>query len=721
MKSLMYMMVVLCLSVVGYPVSLGFAADEEYSAISKEAHPRLILSTKIITRIRSVNFPSYSKDYRELIAYAKWRLYNTPPSVIAHRDFQPETILPLCLAALISQNDQLTAYVVSSITDLAEIPVVSGNDTDQRQRLLSLSFGLDWLYNQLSEEQRQKLSSAISGYIRHLSYFTKNPKYSGGHDRFGSVAILAGVLATAGETEGQSERVLLAKLRMQWSQGYNRFQQFAAHDGGYIMGWQYGAGYTTIWPYLIGERLGLGWLAADWIRDLPLWYIYGQRGDGTFPRTGDCNDCRVGQHLAMLMAYVASKYSDSRAEWFYRKNLESLWGPYRIWRIIFPATVKSVAPDHKEKTLPLSRHFSGSGLVVARDRWDNESTQLVFKSSPYYSVNHHHKDQNHFELSYRGSLLIDSGCYDLYGSTHWLNYYTRTIAHNTLVVFSGSDKYLHNGKTVSNDGGQIFRSASGIPSGEEPVGLDDALSDKFRLDGIVGFSGTNDGVWIRGDATKAYDRKKVKSFVRDVVMVYKPLGRNHPLLLVFDRIALNGRHLPQILFHFNDKPILTGKSFEVRNSGGGFIRGTVFGDQAVEFNLVGGADREWLVNGVNYPPENVCGGRDGTDLGAWRLQVEPKDTVENMELMSVLAVDDKGALKVGSEYLPITGNKFRGVVAGQDMVLLVRDRLDGVLSFEDERFNEVERVVVAGNYSEDSTVKVNGKFLPLLKLVSRKN
>jgi len=44
-------------------------------------------------------------------------------------------------------------------------------------------------------------------------------------------------------------------------------------------------------------------------------------------------------------------------------------------------------------------------------------------------------------LNYKGRLLIDSGQYDSYGSGHWKNYYTRSIAHNTMVAYDPDEEY----------------------------------------------------------------------------------------------------------------------------------------------------------------------------------------------------------------------------------------------------------------------------------------
>ena len=50
-----------------------------------------------------------------------------------------------------------------------------------------------------------------------------------------------------------------------------------------------------------------------------------------------------------------------------------------------------------------------------------------------------------FTLSYRGRLAIDSGSYEKgsgYGSVHWHNYFTRTLAHNSITVFDPGESFV---------------------------------------------------------------------------------------------------------------------------------------------------------------------------------------------------------------------------------------------------------------------------------------
>ena len=123
------------------------------------------------------------------------------------------------------------------------------------------------------------------------------------------------------------------------------------------------------------------------------------------------------------------------------------------------------APEDLKSPPSLGRHFRNAGVVVARDRWDNKTTHLQFRSASFYSSTHHHRDENCFTLHYKGDLAIDAGFYDKYGSEHFRNYFVRTIAHNGIVVYDSTQKMIYAPFTkrtidsipASNDGGQTYR------------------------------------------------------------------------------------------------------------------------------------------------------------------------------------------------------------------------------------------------------------------------
>lgn len=668
-------------------------------------HPRIILNGELIARIKSMIRTDVAKnDYQALIEYVKWRQNTTIPTKIAQVDYHPNVIFPIAFAAVFSGKSDMLNYAIECLLALSKTNPDDGDDLVQRYRLLGLAVLYDWLYNDLSNDDRKKSVLAITKYVNKLSYFLEGypdpnnrtndkysqPKFSGGHSRYGNVVILAAILATVGDNPPIELEPLFNKVKSNW-ENYNKYQSYVARDGGYYMGWEYGLGYTSILPYIFWSNTKFNELSSQsWINKLPLWYIYGLRGDGTYPRLGDCNDPNISQDLNILMSYCSFKYKNGYAEWFYRTYLSDLWGPYRVWRLIYrDPNVSSIQPD----VLPLFKKFDNSGIVIGRDRWNSNATTMVFKSTPFFSINHHHLDQNSFTIAYKGSLLIDSGKYDEYGSEHWKNYYTRSIAHNTLCVFDPSEKFYLFGNLVSNDGGQNYPTYDNSAIGYEPWNYDELFLDKYKHEGIVDFSFDGDSIcWVRGDASRAYSSEKLQTFQRDIIQINNFDNKGHPCFAVFDNVVLKKKLKPKILYHFNKKPVVNENYFRIKNEDGGALEGFACSSDNIICNIVGGVGKEWYVNGRNYSPA----GESTYDTGAWRVEYGPKENVNKFKLVTFLTVADMQNVVIDSEVKYLENNGIYGFLYKQYMFLSCNVNGKYTWSFNGDEYNNIKKLIVCG-------------------------
>jgi hypothetical protein len=374
------------------------------------------------------------------------------------------------------------------------------------------------------------LAKAIFAHLDRAWHFAADANFIGNHSRWGNFTLAAGLLALVTEHPELHEKLL--HVRSLWVDGYFPAQGWIAEDGGYHMGWSYSAAYLTgsihyAWSTATNECVFFPWQAK-----LPLFWIYGRQGDGMYPNRGDAytvtND--LNDHHSDLLMIGAGVLKDPRAAWAVKDGFD------RFPVILYgDKHVKRLAPDTPEAPLPLSRIFRHAGVATARDRWDDRTTLLQFYSAPFYSTNHLHRDANSFTLHYRGALAIDSGIYDEtkgqpggYGGPHWRNYFTRTIAHNAIVVFDPNQKMTVLGNAVSNDGGQVFR--------RDPATLQDIQPGGFAaLDGITRFETTDDYTYTSGDATKAYDAARVTLAQREIVYL-RSAARDHPVVVIFDRV-----------------------------------------------------------------------------------------------------------------------------------------------------------------------------------------
>ena len=113
-----------------------------------------------------------------------------------------------------------------------------------------------------------------------------------------------------------------------------------------------------------------------------------------------------------------------------------------------------------------------------RNGWKPHSTWIEFDCGPYLAK-HQHLDQNQVTIYHGGYLAIDSGAdYTDSESPHYINYYRRTVAHNSILVYDLSEKFFwsQNLLPAANDGGQRKDDGSGILSSASGARHDGAAS-----------------------------------------------------------------------------------------------------------------------------------------------------------------------------------------------------------------------------------------------------
>ncbi|MBB3221075.1 heparinase II/III domain-containing protein [Pseudoduganella umbonata] len=416
-------------------------------------------------------------------------------------------------------------------------------------------------------------------------------------------------------------------------------------------------------------------LKADFLASAIYPYIYGLRHDDTFPATGDNFQTSVGSSQIGVVALAAQ---DPVAYGFYQSKVlrdRRMRDEGYFWeRLLYP---ERPGETSSVEGLPLSRYFNVAGNVLIRDTWNYpEATLLDFKSTSYISENHQHLDQNSFSLNYKAPLLIDSGQYDDYLSSHWKSYYQRTIAHNSIVLFDQNEQFIYpdGPEPWSNDGGQWYNGRALYPTPSEI-----ATPLKNGLDGVQAYYDGVSYVYVAGNASKAYGPKLDQSsgFKRSIVYLRGPkadagAAQIPPTILIFDNLLTTAGERPTSLLHMVNKPVVGGSiasgtsgryalseaannaSITVRN-GNGMVTIQPLLPESRETTLVGGKDsggeceqvklenKEFKKLGKsgdcrflvrygnagsgyawgNFAPENK-GYASSPDIGAWRLEIQPK-------------------------------------------------------------------------------------------------
>ena len=378
--------------------------------------------------------------------------------------------------------------------------------------------------------------------------------------------------------------------------------------------------------------------------------------------------------------------------------------------------------------LPLS-YYAGSpfGWMYARSGWDDNAVICEMKINEMNFCNHQHMDAGAFQVYHKGMLALDSGVYQGakggYGSPHCRNYYWRTIAHNSLLVYDPDEEFLSD-KGYGNDGGQRMPNTR-----REPRDLESFLDPKnhYRTGDVTarGFgpdAHTPEFTWLAGDITKAYNDKKVREVKRSFAFVNTGNAEVPGVLFVYDRVESTNPSFKKFwLLHTIEEPALSADTFTVDRKSewkySGRMLGTAILPEAAnrDMHTVGGPGKEFWVFGKNYPQEFEGSRKGGSgEPGAWRIEISPKAPAAFDEYLNAMQMMDA---KTGKplDVQPIVGDAVAGARIGAHAVVFARSAkaATGPLSFDIPGQGKVKTLVVGlapGKWSAgETTVEVGNE------------
>jgi heparin/heparan-sulfate lyase len=427
-------------------------------------------------------------------------------------------------------------------------------------------------------------------------------------------------------------------------------------------------------------------------------YLYKVLPDGSTARDDDNEFPHLDDLDNVVLGYAVHRFQDPYAAWLLQR---SGWLPAK-WRIPvleFLWSDDTVAPRDPASTkaaeLPRERFFPGVGHLVLRDGWGPDSTWVEFTCGPYFAK-HDHLDTNHFVIYHRGQLALDTGAdYTDTESPHYLNYYRRSIAHNTLLVYKPGETFFwgENLWTAANDGGQRMDSSrfwNSVRSLEDWRRTRD-LWDRGRME-AVDDSHPDVYTYARGDGTRAYHPSKLDRFVRE--LAWLPASR---VLFVLDRVrSTDPSYRKAWLLHGVSQPqVEGGGAAESVGAGGTLYRDPSVvtfedGQGRLRVHAVLPLERQVIVrggpgfefwtpgderggawgSGQNWPLDPAQGGPLPTDPylnrmwrtfwgqdfgrlspsnrravvpGAWRMEVTPAAAARDDVFLNVLEIGDVGS------------------------------------------------------------------------------
>jgi heparin/heparan-sulfate lyase len=524
----------------------------------------------------------------------------------------------------------------------------------------------DWLYNSLSLAERKRIGQALLDHIEKVQPVSGQKAISGRNVSnyttgfYGTQSLLwfAGLACSGDGIDDDRSRKYLIK-------GFHSFQKLlkyrskiAGDDGGLVT---YSLNYALVYyPWAefnfyhtmksaFDINLAAQWPYMAYLVEYILWnslpgnHWFGS-GDA-YHKNNKMPDRFLFTHLAQIRHFYGKSHPDlaALAGWI-QGTLKN-----QKYAYIFPAvplllTGINYSPPAKnleEFKLPSARHFENIGQIFLNSGWREDDTYALFTAGGI-SEKHKHFDENNFLIYKKGFLVLDTGSRPEKGS-HLLNYFSRTVAHNAILIqmpgevmspYWGRSISDKNRTSIVNDGGQWKK-----------VGAE-----------ILAFDTNEEFTYLASDATKVYHPAKCSLALRQFVFIVP----NY--FVILDRVISTRPEYKKIwLLHTANKPQFNGKIFKA-DQGGGRLYCRTFLPSDANIKVIGGPGKQFWTGDRNWAFPKGFKVSDKNELvGQWRVEVFPIKDEKEAIFLHFIEVGDREQLMQISESRLVRDNDGIGV------------------------------------------------------------
>ncbi len=462
----------------------------------------------------------------------------------------------LAIGGRVTNNAEMTARAKQWLLEAASwdpMGVTSRAYTDEWAYRVcnALAWGYDWLYDDMSDDERETVRAALLERTRDIAeHAILNAKihlfpYDSHAVRSVSSCIIPACIALLHDDEtGQARDWLNYSIEFL----YTVYSPWGDAEGGWAEGphyWMTGISYLLDAANWLKSYTGLNVYERPFFQntgDFPLFTKAPNTRRATFgddSTMGDLTCIKIGMNLRQFGGVTGN----GAYQWYCDENhrlnpgTEGDFYNWGWWDTHFDELAFRTDWPSVEATPPESgfRHFKGVGWVGIQHAMadPDEHIQFVFKSSRYGSISHSHGDQNAFCMAaYGEDLAIQSGHYVAFNSSMHREWRRQTRSKNAILI-NGKGQYAEKDKAK-------------------------ALAAHGR---IVAAEQRDDHIYICGDATPAYQslNPEVTRAEREVYFV------RNSYFVIIDKVDAETPVIVDWLLHANN-PYELGKS-SFRNTG----------------------------------------------------------------------------------------------------------------------------------------------------------
>jgi heparin/heparan-sulfate lyase len=510
----------------------------------------------------------------------------------------------------------------------------------------------DWLYNDLSPEERKALMGSFLLYLENLQPRPDRPQIYRQNDSdhttgfYGDRNLLWFAGLAAYRDGINDERALrFMKLGYRYNQDLFAYRaKCAGDDGGlattatnYSMGAYPWAQFNYLYTWRSATDRDL---AADWphLAYFPVWIRWNML-PGPAPREfgmGDTyhydNILRTGYlytHMTQIMDFYGASQPECAALAAHVRELV----PERERRhndtfFFYPFLLTSLTNTPPLREPPdtglHARHFETLGQIFMRSGTGPDDTYCLFAVGCQIPSHKQH-DENNFIIYKKGYLALDSGTRAQETDTQLRHYYSQTVAHNCVLIHMPGEPFPgYWGLADEGPEGQLSCGGTYLTNGGKCAAFE-----------------TNDVyTYVAGDATLCYRPEKCALALRQMVFVMP----NH--FVVCDRVtSTDPSYKKDWLLHTQNEPAVSGDTFRADHEEGRLFCRTIYPKDAI-LSKVGGPGREFWACGKNweYAPEVVKTVKErynGGILGNWRMEVSPGAPRKEDVFLHLIQVGDR--------------------------------------------------------------------------------
>jgi len=329
---------------------------------------------------------------------------------------------------------------------------------------LALAWGYDWLYDELSAKEREKVRAALLVRTREIAdHLIRHANihlfpFDSHAVRAVSAVLVPACIAMLGEEEEAREWLDYSIEFL-----FTVYSPWGDADGGWAEGphyWMTGMAYLVEAANLLKNFTGINLYDRPFFHktgDMPLYTKAPDTRRATF---GD--DSTMGDLPCLKIGYNLRQYAgvtgNGAYQWYYdeiKRNdpgTEGAFYNWGWWDLNFDdlmynhdwPQVEAKAPGKEDQL----RWFKGIGWVAIQRHMDDpdQHIQFVTKASPFGSISHSHGDQSAFCLAaYGEDLAIQSGHYVAFNSSMHQEWRRQTRSKNAILIngkgqYSGKNK-----------------------------------------------------------------------------------------------------------------------------------------------------------------------------------------------------------------------------------------------------------------------------------------